>query len=261
MLPKKSLGQNWLRSEAAVNAIIKAGELSVLDTVLEIGPGEGVLTDALLKTGATVLAVEKDDRLISVLQTKFADQIKSNQLALIHADILDLDILKLDIRNYKLIANLPYYLTGQILRQFLESATPPERMIVMLQKEVANRITGLSRAQSRDRLKESLLSISVKAFGEPKYLKTVPAGSFYPVPKVDSAILGIFNIKTFTACHPELNQQKFFKILHLGFAHKRKLLKSNLACSREPLLACKIGEQARAEDLTLDDWLCLTKIL
>ena len=246
--PKKSLGQNWLRSASALATMIKAAELQTSDTVLEIGPGQGALTEALLKTDAAkIIAVEKDDRLISVLQEKFRAEIKTGRLELIHADILKLSSTLLPPR-FKLIANLPYYLTGQILRHFLTAVRPPSVAILMLQKEVAERIVA------RDK-RESLLSISVKAFGEPKYLKTVPAGAFQPAPQVDSAILGIFNIKT------SPDSDKLFAFLHRGFAHKRKLLKSNLACSTADLEQCKINPSARAENLTLEQWLCLAKIL
>ncbi|HPY12875.1 MAG TPA: 16S rRNA (adenine(1518)-N(6)/adenine(1519)-N(6))-dimethyltransferase RsmA, partial [Candidatus Paceibacterota bacterium] len=197
MKAKKSLGQNWLKSETAIQEIIKTADLNERELVLEIGPGQGKLTEALLSVGATVVAIEKDDRLIEVLTEKFAAEIKVGRFILIHDDILNLDFSSLFsslktnrrklIASYCLVANIPYYLTGQIIRKFLsQEKIQPTKMVLMLQKEVAKRIVAGDG-------KESLLSLSVKAYGEPKYIKTVPAGAFVPKPKVDSAILLIHN--------------------------------------------------------------------
>lgn len=254
MKAKKSLGQNWLKSASAVKEIIKAGELKPGELVLEIGPGRGALTTALLNQGVKVLAVEKDDYLIKDLREKFSSEIKAGKLILIHQDISDFDInkelKKLNEEKYKLIANIPYYITGQIIRQFLSQTTnQPNLMILMVQKEVAKRIVASDK-------KESILSISVKTYGEPKYIKTVPAGAFEPKPKVDSAILQVKNIsKQFFI---KLNEEKFFTLLKKGFGQKRKLLKNNLSLSEEILGLCKINPKTRAEDLTLENWLCLT---
>jgi 16S rRNA (adenine1518-N6/adenine1519-N6)-dimethyltransferase len=257
--PKKSLGQNWLRSESALRAIIEAGELSPSDTVLEIGPGEGVLTAALLERAGRVIAVEKDERLVAFLNEKFAESIRNKQLEILNEDILDWKIENLlESGKWKLIANIPYYLTGQIFRKFLETENQPILAVLLVQKEVAERIVGLPRAKSRG-AKESLLSISVKAFGEPKIIKTVPAGAFHPRPKVDSAILKIANISR--ARLGDLETSAFFTLLRQGFAHPRKLLAGNLSCSTESLATCKINPKARAENLSLEQWLCLQKIL
>lgn len=233
-------------------AALKAGE-----TVLEIGPGQGFLTAEMLRRGARVVAVEKDDELIKFLRQKFASEIKTGQLELHHADILNFDLNKLKANSYKLIASLPYYLTGQILRQFLGAKNQPKLLVVLVQKEVAERIVAKEG-------KESRLSQSIKVYGEPRYIKTVPAGAFSPAPKVDSAILLIDNIsrEQFTPSGVEglvVSEKKFFEILKRGFAHKRKLLKNNLECSGETLAACGVGEKARAEDLQLADWLCLSQ--
>ncbi|MEK7066338.1 MAG: rRNA adenine dimethyltransferase family protein, partial [Patescibacteria group bacterium] len=201
--PKKSLGQNFLTSVGAVNKIVDTAVEATVKlevgpptggttsnfTVLEIGPGKGVLTKALLKKFEKVLAVEKDDNLFVELGEKFTKEIETGQLTLIHGDILELTPGKLGLisKNYATVANLPYYITGQFLRSWLETEFPPKFMVLMLQKEVAERITA------RDG-KESLLSISVKAYGEPKYIETIKRGSFYPIPNVDSAILLINNI-------------------------------------------------------------------
>lgn len=237
-----------------MRAIVEAGDLSPADTVLEIGPGEGVLTAALLEKAGRVVAVEKDERLVAFLNEKFAEAIRNQRLEILNEDILHFDLsdLKLTAGNWRLIANIPYYLTGQIFRKFLETENQPSLAVLLVQKEVAERIVARNK-------KESLLSISVKAFGEPKIIKTVPAGAFHPRPKVDSAILKIANISR--ARLGDLETSAFFALLRQGFAHPRKLLTGNLSCSTESLATCKINPKARAEDLGLHDWLCLQKIL
>src|ERR1035437_4238489 len=218
---KKSLGQNFLKSKSALTAMVKAGEISSADIVLEIGPGKGALTEKILETGAKVIAVEKDDRLIEVLEEKFAQEIKSGQFRLIHDDILEIDITKLGLKQntYKLIANIPYYITGLIFRKFLEGNVQPEKLVMMVQKEIADRIIA------RDG-KESLLSLSVKAYGMPKKILKVEKENFSPQPKVDSAILLVDKIsKDFFA---EISEKQFFEVIRAGFAHKRKVLIATL---------------------------------
>ena len=252
MKSKKSLGQNFLTSTAAREAIIHAAGLrEASSVVLEIGPGKGFLTEALLKTGAKVVAVEKDDRLVEELAAKFQDYIDSGKMELIHGDILDFDY-NLIPKTYRLIANIPYYITGQVIQQFLTADNQPQMMVLMLQKEVTERIVAKNG-------QESILSISVKVYGEPKYVQTVKAGSFFPKPKVDSAILAIGNISKNN--FQEVSEQKFFNLVKKGFAHKRKLLRNNLGCSAELLEQGKIKATARAEELTLDQWLYLSKNL
>src|SRR3990167_6163537 len=166
MLHKKSLGQHFLRNRAILKRIVEAGNISAEDTVLEVGPGEGVLTELLLKQAGKVIAVEKDDRLIPVLEQKFAAEIASGEFELIHADILEFSIFNFQFskKPYKIVANLPYYITGQFLRKFLQGTEcPPHTMVLLLQKEVARRIVASDK-------KESILSISVKAYGTPKYI-------------------------------------------------------------------------------------------
>lgn len=256
---KKSLGQNFLKSGKAISDIIEAAGLSTEDTVLEIGPGKGVLTEALLKKAGKVVAVEKDDRLIDYLKDKFAAEIKSDKLILVHEDVLDFNPLnyKLKAISYKLIANIPFYITGLIMRKFLESGPQPERIVLMVQKEVAERIVARGRRKPFDSAqgKESILSISVKVFGQPKLVKKISASCFSPKPKVDSAILLIENISSPFKSSAE--KKKFFEILKKGFSHKRKLLKKNLGMTEESLSACKIKTSARPEELSVKEWLCL----
>jgi 16S rRNA (adenine1518-N6/adenine1519-N6)-dimethyltransferase len=279
MRPKKSLGQNFLTSTNVVDDIVRAGEIRKGETVLEIGPGKGILTSALLKAGAHVIAVEKDDYLYSQLLEKFRAEIDSKQLEIIHDDILQVSLSMFSNRGvvgapgervktrdericeketlYKIIANIPYNITGQIFRKFLESVNPPTSMTVLVQKEVAERIV----AQDK---KESILSISVKVYGEPRIIRRVGRGSFFPAPNVDSAVLHIANISKNKIKN---NEKKFFEILNAGFAHKRKLLISNLASvyDKSALSSAfeklSISEKARAEDLSVDEWVKLTDLL
>ncbi len=273
MQAKKSLGQHFLKSQKAIETMVKTSGAQTGDLVLEIGPGMGVLTEALLQAGASVVAVEKDDLLIPVLEEKFEKEIKSGQLKLIHDDILNFDVSKVPfggselprgtLDTYKLVANIPYYITGQIIRIFLEAENQPESMTLLVQKEVAERIVA------RDE-KESLLSLSVKAYGTPKYVEKVPRGAFAPAPNVDSAIIHISNISKNNfrkngSC--EKCEKEFFELIHAGFAHKRKMLLPNLsslyakdALSRA-FAECKLDVKCRAEDVPLQKWFELLREL
>ncbi|MBI4692057.1 MAG: ribosomal RNA small subunit methyltransferase A [Candidatus Terrybacteria bacterium] len=254
MKPIKFLGQNFLKSKKIVNEIIKAADLKPDDVILEVGPGKGILTEALLEKvpQGKVIAVEKDKRLVELLAQKFRH---SKNLFLVYQDILKIDICKLiencklKIENYKVVANIPYYITSRFLRIFLQSNFQPTKMVLMIQKEVAERIMAKNK-------KESILSISVKAYGQPKIIKKVPARYFSPQPKVDSAILLIDNIsKDFFR---DIDEQKFFEIVKKGFSQKRKLLKNNLKMlDIGGLTRCGVGEKVRAEDLSLENWKCL----
>ncbi len=263
IIPKKSLGQNFLTSQAAISKIVQAGELKSGDLVLEIGPGTGVLTEQLLASNQIkVIAVEKDDRLIEYLTEKFTSEITAGRFKIWHKDILELSLEELELAGveYSLVANIPYYITGQILRKFLENKFQPKLMVVLLQKEVAERILA------RDG-KESLLSVSVKIFGEPKIVSVVKAGSFNPPPKVDSAILQIKNISMKNFQPFGLSTEDFFEIIKVGFAHKRKTLWSNLR-DRFPETQMeqvwqnlKLDKRVRAEELKTDKWLALVLAL
>lgn len=254
-LPKrKSLGQHFLHSAHYLRMIVDAAEIKPGERVLEIGPGDGALTKALLAAGAHVFAVEKDRRLIPVLQETFAQEIKEGRLQLLEGDALQFHIWNhLEDGPYKLVANIPYYITGAILEKFLSAQEEPSTMVLLVQKEVAQRI-------AREK-KESILSLSVKAYGEPLYVKTVPAGAFAPSPKVDSAILAVKNISRARFTSSE-HEKKFFALVHAGFAHKRKLLAGNLKDTLGDeclhiLEAAGIGASARAEDVPLEAWLTL----
>jgi 16S rRNA (adenine1518-N6/adenine1519-N6)-dimethyltransferase len=269
--PKKSLGQNFLTSEAAVFKIIQAAKIVPWtdNTVLEIGPGRGVLTTALLAAGAHVVAVEKDHELFVALQEKFAAEISAGALNIIEGDILAFSPEIFASKPYKIVANIPYNITGQIIKKFLSEVPEgqqPSLMVVLLQKEVTERIIAADK-------KESILSISVKAYGEPKKITVVNRGSFFPAPNVDSAVLSIENIskKHFAPLAGEnFSEKKFFEVVRAGFAHKRKMLAPNLSdffttISKEKILdalhKAGVSEKARAEDLTLENWLQISKAL
>jgi 16S rRNA (adenine1518-N6/adenine1519-N6)-dimethyltransferase len=252
----KSLGQNFLKSNLALKKIIEAGEIIPTDIILEIGPGKGALTEKLLEKAGTVIAVEKDNELFSLLKEKFTEQINSGSLVLVHGDILEFEIINYKIKNnkYKIIANIPYNITGAILKKFLTEKNQPDIMILMVQHEVAKRIIANDK-------KESLLSISVKAYGEPKMIMKVPARYFSPAPKVDSAVIAIKNIsrKVFKKNH--VSEEKFWEIVKLGFAHKRKKLSGNLKSvnfnKKENFLSLK---DKRPENLSVLEWIKLTNI-
>ncbi len=246
---KKSLGQNFLHAPNVISAMVHAGKVSAESTVLEVGPGKGALTIKLLETGAKVIAIEKDDRAIPFLQEKFANEIKEGKLKLIHDDVLKFN--EQNLANYILIANIPYYITGEFIRKFLETKNPPLRMVIMLQKEVAKRITDK---------KESILSLSVKAYGEPKYLVTVPRKFFRPMPNVDSAVLIIENISKRFFEDSRIDEKYYFELIKTAFSHKRKVVIKNLETkiTKEALTAIwekeKISRNTRAEDLSPEMW-------
>lgn len=254
---KKSLGQNFLMHQATAERIADAARLSREATVLEIGPGTGMLTKALLSRARKVVAVEADDDLVPQLKETFAAEIEEGKLRLIHADIRAFDPSSLG-EPYALVANIPYYLTGELFRQFLSAKHKPSSVTFLVQKEVAERI-------AREK-KESLLSLSVKAYGTPSYEFTVPRGAFVPAPNVDSAVLSIQNIRA-DAFASAKEEARFFEVLHAGFAHKRKLLARNLeevadaSVIRAAFQAAGVEEKARAEDVPLAAWKELTRVL
>lgn len=249
---KKSLGQNFLHAPNVISAMAKAGEVGTGDKILEIGPGKGALTKKLLEIGAKVIAIEKDDRAIPFLNEKFSDFVNNGQLSILNTDILEIDdnYLK-NLGKYKIIANIPYYITGELIRKFLESQNPPEKMVIMVQKEVAKRIVDE---------KESILSISVKVYGEAKYICTVPRKFFRPMPNVDSAVILIQNISKKFFEESGIDEKLFFEILKAGFAHKRKFVIRNLEdkIPKEILEKCWLNynfhQDLRAENITVEMW-------
>lgn len=256
---KKSLGQHFLNNSRVPALMADAGDVKEGGTVLEIGPGTGVLTRELLSRGARVLAIETDKRALEALRNTFFDEITAQKLILIEGDVRRIDLGALGLRPsaYKVVANIPYYISGFLFRTFLEHEVHPSTLVFLVQKEVAERI-------ARDK-KESLLSLSIKVFGTPHYIKTIGKGNFTPSPKVDSAIVAVTGIgkKNFT----DLPQSFFFMVLHEGFKSKRKQLIGNLTAllPRDELIplftSLHIPLTARGEDLTASTWLSLVHTL
>ena len=263
---KKSLGQNFLMHSRIAERIALAAKLAPDAVVFEIGPGTGMLTRELLKLAKKVIAIEADMGLFEKLQIDFAQEIADGCLELIYGDIRNVylnsrysvkegtlkNLFERLPKGYMFVANIPYYLTGEIFRMFLGAKNQPKSMTLLVQKEVAERV-----ARSK---KESILSLSIKAYGTPTYEFTVPRGAFKPAPKVDSAVLTIrdisrINFSTDSCASQTYTEERFFALVHAGFAHKRKFVRKNLAEAKLP--QGDIPEKARAEDLPLSVWLAL----
>lgn len=251
---KKSLGQNFLRSEAAILAIVDSIEDRGLP-VIEIGGGEGVVTKALLDRNFEVNVVELDPRAAELMHEKFSQEIIGKKLKIFEQDVLQTDFAKLgEGRDYVVVGNIPYYITGLIIRHIFEQTKLPKQATLMVQKEVADRILA------RDG-KESILSLSVKVYGEVELVKVVKRGSFVPAPKVDSAIFIVKNIQT---PFKSVEQEKlFFEIIKTAFRHPRKVALGNLKkylseetfVKVEKVLTQENCQNKRAEDVPLFVWL------
>jgi len=242
--PKRYMGQNFLIDENVLEKIIESAELSKNDTILEIGPGLGILTIELAKRVKKVIAIEKDKTLYQTLK-KILEKQKINNVELINGDILNTSY-KLQATSYKLIANLPYYITSPVIRKFLEAEQKPEIMILMVQKEVAQRITAKPP-------KMSILSVAVQFYAEPEIITYVSKKSFYPKPKVDSAIIKIIPRPYVGRATSHINTEKFFNLVKRGFSAKRKMLKNNIPEIDFEKLG--LNPKVRAENLSIDDWL------
>ena len=263
--PKKRLGQHFLVDEAVLERILSAAELSPGDIVVEVGPGLGILTEGLARRGAKVIAVELDAKLVALLKKRLA---AFPDVKIVHADILEVtpaQLLKDNLpaselaRGYKVIANLPYYITSPVLSHFLEAQPRPSEMVIMVQKEVGEAITAALG-------KMRLLSVRTQFYSKPAIISYVPAASFYPPPKVDSVIL---RLDVYSRPPIEVSDVAgFFDIVMHGFSAPRKQLRNSLAHSLEmppsqvALLLEKAGIEAkrRAETLSLEEWRELWKI-
>ena len=250
--PEKYLGQHFILSKKSLAKMITAAEIKKNDTIIEIGPGLGTLTQELAKTGAKIIAIEKDLKMISILKETQADY---QNIKIIQADARKLSILRIDsLKRYKIVANLPYNAATFLIRQWLESKNPPELMILIIQKEVAQRITAKSPYSN-------LLAISVQFYADVKIIDYVKKESFWPKPKVNAAIIKIVP-KKMTVLRAIANRQSFFKVVKAGFSQPRKQLAGNLLkrlkLPRERLMEIfrnsNILSTARAENLSLDEW-------
>lgn len=247
LLPKKGLGQNFLVDEGALRMVIEAAEVTKESTVLEVGPGLGSLTRHLAIRARRVVAVELDSALIPPLRQVLAP---FGNVQLVQGDIMELDLAALDLEaGYLVTANIPYYITSALIRRLLEAQTRPQRIVLTVQKEVADRIC----ARPGDM---SLLALSVQLYGDPSILGRIPAGAFYPAPTVDSAVV---RVSLLTAPRlPESQLNTFFRLAKAGFGQKRKTLRNALGGvlpdARDALLLAGIDPQRRAETLSLVEW-------
>ena len=264
--PARSKGQNFLIDENVYDRIVEAAEIDNDDTILEVGPGLGFLTEKLAEKAGEVVAVELDDKLAGLLREKFG---QSGNVAVVNEDILNVECRiancesfinirhsKFDIRNYKIVANLPYNITSIFIRKFLESENKPKTMTLMLQKEVAERICAKPGEMS-------LLAVSVQFYAEPKILFNVPRQAFWPVPAVDSAVLGMSSVECRVS--NEIDRKDFFRLVKIGFSARRKMLKNNLASgyhisqdqALEWIRNAGFDEKVRAQELGVSDWQAL----
>jgi len=311
---KHSLGQNFLVDRNVLNKIVEAADLKSEDLIIEVGPGMGVLTEELLKKAGKVIAVELDRKLVQLLNCHIAKLFdftpvspckgaennnitiqQYNNFELRNADILKLNIPELvQDKPYKVVANIPYYITSKIIQLFLTQENKPETIVLLTQKEVAERIC----AKPGDM---SLLSVSVQAYGKPEIIGIVPKESFFPVPKVDSAILRIKNIHPFN-CHfnstksvekscvqedlsplspfaqggfemaqdgKGYGEKEFFRLVHIGFASRRKTLANNIAAGLHIdkqkasgiIKRAGLSESVRAQELSLEQWQGVARIM
>jgi 16S rRNA (adenine1518-N6/adenine1519-N6)-dimethyltransferase len=256
---KKSLGQHFLVDTSVLQTIVEAAELSSADTVIEVGPGLGILTAELAKRAGNVIAVELDTKLASLLKRRLAS---SANLRVINADILKIRLSELleGISHYKVVANLPYYITSPTLRYFVEALPKPSLMVVMVQKEVGEAIVA-------EPGKMSLLAVSLQVYSKPKIISRVPAQCFYPQPKVDSVILR-FDLLSKPAVKVA-DMDGFFDLVRAGFSSPRKQLHNSLARSlgRKPaeitllLEKANIDSKRRAETLSLEEWARLYEVM
>lgn len=289
MQPKKSLGQHWLFDGASLDAMLNAGEVTQEDTVLEVGPGLGTLTSKLCKKAKKVIAVELDNVLAANLYENVQNGnseenvVKSNDLGtdqasrqalptgrqtrdnkaenleIINQSILDFDTSTLPA-NYKVIANIPYYLTSNLIRRMLESPNPPSLMVLLVQKEVAERVAAKPGEMG-------ILSVATQFYAEVNLKELVPAELFTPPPKIDSQIVQIRRRET--PLFPDVDTKKFFKLVRASFSEKRKKLRSSLSGglgiskpeADQLLKKANISLDARAQELGLQDWHDLYKAL
>jgi 16S rRNA (adenine1518-N6/adenine1519-N6)-dimethyltransferase len=251
---RKSLGQNFLVVDSIGEAIIEAAALSAGDTVLEVGPGLGALTEKLAAVAGRVVAVELDGSLVSKLRKKLGVY---GNVSIIHADILKQDLNSLvGNSSYKVVANIPYYITSPILRYFMRAGRRPELMIIMMQEEVAREVTAPAG-------KMGFLAVSMRLFSNPEIILRVPAASFYPVPKVDSAVVK-FNMLQAPALQIA-DIDGFLELVHCGFSAPRKQLRNSLAiglkieaADAEGILRrAGIDASRRPGSLTLEEWSAL----
>lgn len=251
--PKKSLGQNFLIDKNIINKIVKTASLSRKDNVIEVGAGVGTLANYLSQYSDQILAVEKDECLVGIMKDVLKDR---ENIKIVNEDILSFEV---PFQEYKVVGNVPYYITSAIIRKFLEEKFPPSLMVLTVQKEVAERMMAKPPRMN-------LLSVSVQFYATPEIISKVSKNSFFPSPRVDSSIVKI----TPKEEPPSVDLRKrFFAVLRAGFSNPRKQLMNNLSSSlginkeevRSLLEEQGISPSKRAENLSVDDWTKLSKTL
>lgn len=252
---KKSLGQHWLEDKQILESICDAAEVSPEDNVLEVGPGHGTLTRLLLKRAASVVAVEFD----TDLAAKLPKSIKSDKLKVVHSDILSFDLTALPA-DYKVVANIPYYLTSNLIRTLCESSNPPSSIILLVQKEVAERVCAAPGSMS-------LLSVSAQVYYECSLGPVVTADKFSPPPKVDSQV--VIMHRSVTPLFEGISSKEFFKVVKAGFSSRRKTLLNSLSGglampkddTAKVLQEQGIDPNSRPQELSVKQWVKLAKYL
>jgi len=248
--PNKGLGQNFLIDKNILDKIVQAANIKNTDTVLEVGPGIGTLTQELAQKAKRVIAVEKDKSMIEILAETLS--------GFTNVEVINNDILKIEQSlpaGYKLVANIPYYLTSPLIRLFLEAQSKPKEIVLLVQKEVAQRICSKPGDMS-------LLAVSVQFYANCEIVFNVSKNSFWPIPKVDSAIIKIIPAEKY-----KISAELFFKVVKAGFSHPRKQLIGNLSGQlnlpkeqvKDWLLKNNINSAQRAETLSVEDWVVLAK--
>lgn len=261
--PSKELGQNFLTDGAVLDTMLEVAEIGPDDTVIEVGPGLGVLTWELVRRAGRVIAIEFDRRLAE----RLGEDLRAPNLEVVLSDVLRVDPRSLlgATTRYKVVANLPYHITSAILRHFLEASVPPERMTVMVQKEVAERVAAAPPDMS-------VLAHSVQIYAKPQIVARVPANLFIPAPRIDSAVLDLVRRPRLAVDVDDVDA--FFRVIKAGFLHGRKMLSNGLVgglaamgtpVDRETLLLALrqagIDPNRRAETLSLDEWATLYRRL
>ena len=253
--PNKSLGQHWLKDRFILENIADCAELTDTDTVLEIGPGLGTLTSVLLRQAGNVVAVEFDEELAAKLPAQFP----GTNLKVVYQDILSFDLSVLP-KNYKVVANVPYYITSKIVQLLSESLNPPSLTVILVQKEVAERLA----AKPGDM---SIMSVAAQVYAEASLGPIVLAEYFTPPPQVDSQVVVLKRREV--PLYGDLDEKVFFRIVKAGYSERRKKLRSSLAGGLgvektvidAALIACNLAPDVRAQELSIDNWVSLVRQL
>ena len=253
LAPKHYLGQNFLIDEKIFNTILAVADLKKTDLVLEVGPGPGNLTEKLAEQAEKVVAIEKDANMVSILKDRMK---KFNNIVIAENSILKANISQMvyPYSRWKVVANIPYYLTSPIIRLFLNQTLLPDSIILLIQKEVAERIVSQNKSAG-------VISVLVQFYGKVEIIDYVPKEAFWPMPKVDSAIIKIYDIKKPNNFSAE-DIKNFFRLVNIGFSSRRKTLANNISAglkmpkneTAKILENAKLSPNIRAQELSVEEW-------